>query len=133
MQILRSSIEEINHVLSESSREELRAVDRSLRQLSRGQIQFLRDTLQAARHEGRVPLHHISFIEYLLQEWWEHSLSTKIAVIARVVSLSKLGSWPGETRGDHIIDEKIEDFFTATTASPSDCRWTNVRPAPRSH
>ena len=133
MQILKSSIEEINHVLGESSHEELRAVEDSLRQLSRAQIQFLRDTLESARHEGRVPLHHITFIEYLLQEWWEHSLSTKMAVIARVVSLSELGSWPGETLGDHIIGEKIEDFFTVAAASPSDYRWTNVRPAPRSH
>ena len=120
MQILRNSIEEINHVLGEFSFEELRAVEGCLRQLSRSQVQFLHDTLESARHDGHVPSHHISFIEYLLQEWWEHSLSTKMAVIARVVSLSGLGSWPGESLGDHIIGKKIEDFCTVETASPSE-------------
>jgi hypothetical protein len=114
MQILESSIEEANHVLRESTRGELREVERTLRRLSREQILFVRDTLESARRDERTPPHFISFMEYLLQEWWEHSLATKLTVITRIVGLSDLGSWPGNTVGDRILNERVENLLGAT-------------------
>ena len=118
MQNLESSIEETNHMLCRVSPEELREVEHSLSRLSHEQILFVHDTLASARRHERVPPHHISFMEYLLQEWWEHSLATKLAVIARIVGLSELGSWPETTPRDHIINERIEHLLGVAAPRP---------------
>ena len=105
---LEHSIDEMTDVISDLPGEGFRQVEASLRQLTREQVLFVRDALKIARREERMPVHRISFIEYLLQEWWEHSLATKLAVVTRVISLSDTQSWPGDAPGDQLVNEIVE-------------------------
>ena len=115
MQILENSVEETSDLLRRSSHAELREVDCALRRLSRKQILFVHDTLESARREELLPPHNISFMEFLLQEWWEHSLATKLTLLTRIVGLSQAGSWPGHTPGDRVINDRIENLLGVTT------------------
>ncbi len=114
MQALERSFEGATEAIRNLAKDELRRLEDCLRQLSRAQILFVRDTLEVARLEERIPLHHISFLEYLLQEWWEHSIETKLAVILRVVSISDSGVWPEDDEDDPVIGGLLAQAETAT-------------------
>lgn len=95
MQALENATKNIEQELLVMPREELRRVERALRRLYPEQINFVRETLERARLEDSISSREFRFLEYFFEKWWTHSLPTKLAIIARVTSLSDTGIWPG--------------------------------------
>lgn len=116
MQMMERWIGEATDVLRRLDEHERREIESALRQLSQEQILIVRDTLTAARLKQRLPLHHVSYLEYLLQEWWKHDLATKLAAVVQILAFSDSPHWPGDGAGDRIIMDVADQLGLASSA-----------------
>ena len=90
-------VEQTTEALVHLPRGELRRLERALRQLKPEQVRFVRDAMERGLIEGSLPVREHQLFEYVFERWWTHSLSTKVAVITRVVELAESRPWPGVT------------------------------------
>lgn len=95
MEELEESIGEMAAALMAMPREELRHLEKNLRQLTLEQVQFVLSTLESAQHEDHVPALRLTLLEQFFESWWKHSMATKLVVIDRIIELSNGGVWPG--------------------------------------
>ncbi len=67
---------------------EVRALEKSLRNLTPGQRARVTDTLHRLRDGNALAPRYLQFLEYFFDRWSGHSLATKLVLIGRLARLS---------------------------------------------
>ena len=83
----------------------IEAAEDKIRHLPTSEVRRLRDSMQLppaglgdilerSRVTGRITAREFNLIEYFIETWSRHSLSTKMAILARITALSnKRNEW----------------------------------------
>lgn len=77
----------------------IEAAEDKIRHLPTSEVRRLRDSMQLppaslgdilehSRVTGRITAREFNLIEYFIETWTRHSLSTKMAILARITALS---------------------------------------------
>jgi len=90
---LEDEILEMDSLISGLPAVAVRSLERSLRVLTPAQLAFVRQTLERAREEGKLPPRQLSLLEHFFERWHAHELATKMAIIGRITSLFDSGEW----------------------------------------
>lgn len=107
MQALERAVERMWMILSDTSAEETRRLQRVLKEPRSDLIAFGVKTLEQARILQPAPDGHLDLLEHVFETWWGHSLATKLAVIGWVARLSDEQSWPDDTPEGRIVNDVI--------------------------
>jgi hypothetical protein len=89
-----AEVNELYQTLQRLPFSDVRALEKSLDDRETAQRGLVRDTLQQARIEGRLPIHELNLLEYLVERWDSYNLPLKLAITARLARIFDTVAWP---------------------------------------
>lgn len=94
MRILNKTAKSMGEAIRDLPGDELAAIQRSLRQLSLVQFDFVYDILENEVIGGRMTRNDSRCFETFMDDWWTHVLPMKLAFLSRVVTFTDHREWP---------------------------------------